>query len=46
MRQKDKRRHVYLFHDWINKQFSEENKVAGTLFEAKYVAGSAAYKQK
>ena len=32
-------------HKWIIKLFSEENKVPGTLFEAKKVAGSATYKQ-
>ena len=30
---------------WINKLFSEENKVPRTLFEARKLAGSAIYKQ-
>ena len=34
-----------LFHDWINKPFSEENKHPRRLFEAREVAGSATYKQ-
>ena len=33
------------FHKWINKLFSEEDKVPTTLFEARKVAGSAKYKQ-
>ena len=31
----------YNTHNWINKLFSEENKVPRTLFEARKVAGSA-----
>ena len=34
-----------LFHNWVNKLFSEENKVLRTLFEARKVAGSATSKQ-
>ena len=34
-----------LFHIWMNKLFSEENKVPRTLFEGRKVAGSATYKQ-
>ena len=33
------------FLNWINKLFSEENKVPKTLFEARKLAGSATYKQ-
>ena len=36
---------VDLFHKWINKLFSEQNKVLRMLFEATQVAGSATYKQ-
>ena len=36
---------MYLYNKWINKLLSEENKVPGTLFEARRVAGSAKYKQ-
>ena len=36
---------VYLFHNWINKLFSKENKVPSTLFEARKLAGSVNYKQ-
>ena len=36
---------MYLFHKWMNKLFSEENKVPRILFEARKVAGSATYKQ-
>ena len=38
-------RNIYLFHNFIKKLLSEENKVPGTLFEARNVAGSATYKQ-
>ena len=34
-----------LFYNWINKLFSEENKVHRTLPEARKVAGSAKYSQ-
>ena len=34
------------FQKWINKLFSEENKVPRMLFEAKLVAGSATYEQR
>ena len=40
-----KLRNIYIFHKWINKLFSEENKVLWTPFEARVVAGSAKYKQ-
>ena len=33
------------FYKWINKLLSEEDKVPGTLFEARRVAGSATHKQ-
>ena len=36
---------IYLIHKWVNKLFSEENKVPRTLYEARKVAGSATYKQ-
>ena len=36
---------ICLLHDWINKLFSEENKVPRTLFEARKEAGSATNKQ-
>ena len=35
---------MYLFCYWVNKLFSEENKVPRTLLEAGKVAGSATYK--
>ena len=35
---------MYLFCYWVNKLFSEENKVPRTLLEARKVAGSATYK--
>ena len=34
----------FVFHNWINKLFSEENKIPRTPFEAWKVAGSATYK--
>ena len=34
-------KNMYLFHRWINKLCSVENKVPRTLFEAWKVAGSA-----
>ena len=34
-----------IIHNWINKLFSEENKVPRTLFEARKLAESATYKQ-
>ena len=39
-------KYIYIFFsdNWINKLFSEENKVPRTLFEARNVAGSATYK--
>ena len=40
-RRQYKLRNIYLFHEWINKLFSEENKVYRTLCEAREVAGSA-----
>ena len=36
---------LFIFPNWTNKLFSEENKVSRTLFEARKVAGSATYKQ-
>ena len=38
-------RNISFFYMWINKPFSEENKVPRTLFEARQVAGSATYNQ-
>ena len=36
---------IYLFHNWVNKLFSQENKVPRKQFKARKVAGSATYKQ-
>ena len=36
-----KLRNINHLHNWINKLFSEENKIPRTLFEARKVAGSA-----
>ena len=36
---------IFFSHKWINKLFSEENKVPRTLFEARKAAGSTKYKQ-
>ena len=37
--------HSNIFFHWINKPSLKENKVTGTLFEARKAAGSATYKQ-
>ena len=37
---------IHISHDWINKLFSEDDKVPRTLFVARKVAGSATYKQR
>ena len=38
-------RNIYLFYNWINRLFTEENMVPRTLFEARNVAGSTKNKQ-
>lgn len=46
MRQYYKFRNIYLLHNWINKLFSKENQIPGTLSEAGQVAGSATCKER